>query len=86
MTATSEAPGGIEERTPDLILDIRLFRSKMSALGHRTDLERAAAVGMSRATLHRLGRGQSRIHLERALQIARLLNVELDELFHPVED
>lgn len=66
------------------VLDDELFRRRTHALGARTDLERCAVAGISRASLHRWRRGSVVPSLSVLRPMAKRLDVEPDQLVREV--
>lgn len=63
------------------ILNGDLFDRRCEALGATTEEEKAALVRVAPSTIHRFRKGEMGPRLEVARRIARILNVQVDELW-----
>lgn len=68
-----------------LVLDDDLFRRRTKALGAKTDPERCAIAGISRASLHRWRRGSVVPSLTALRGVAQRLDVDLSQLVREVK-
>lgn len=80
---TFQAPGP-EHETSRIVLNEDVFRRRCRALGARTDLERCAVAGISKASLHRWRHGSVTPSYQRLLRMARRLDVRVEELTREV--
>ena len=67
--------------TSPLVLNGVAFDRRMRELGYRGEAIKAAAVGTSRTTLHKLRRGETQVSLALALTIAEKTGLPIGELF-----
>lgn len=80
MTQTRGAIQSAEHETSRLILNEEVFRRRTRALGARTDVERCAVAGISKASLHRWRHGSVTPSYNLLRGMARRLEVRVDEL------
>ncbi|GGN96026.1 hypothetical protein GCM10010112_86890 [Actinoplanes lobatus] len=86
MAATRAVLRSAGYETSHVVLNEDLFRSRTRALGARTDQERCAVAGISRASLYRWRTGTVTPSLDALRSVARRLDVELSQLVREVPD
>lgn len=80
MTQTRGTFKSPECETSRVVLNEEVFRRRTGALGARTDVERCAVAGISKASLHRWRRGSVTPRYDLLRGMARRLQVRVDEL------
>lgn len=80
MTQTRGTFQSAKHETSRLILNEEVFRRRTRALGARTDVERCAVAGISKASLHRWRHGSVTPSYNLLRGMARRLEVRVDEL------
>ncbi|HET8682052.1 MAG TPA: helix-turn-helix transcriptional regulator [Micromonosporaceae bacterium] len=84
----SATPSGTQPATdatqPATRLRIDIFDRRAEALGAETDADKARLIGVDRVTLWRYRSGRLVPSLDRAMTIANILGLAVDELFEQV--
>ena len=86
MRETRTRLKGSASETSRVVLNEDLFRTRTRALGARTDLERCNLAGISRASLYRWRAGTVTPSFDALRNVARRLDVDLNQLVREVTD